>query len=107
MTAEIQCIKRDTFEIFTPNNKNHCETPLREGEVAEMATGGKEEREEGQNTQPETKEEVPILANTHFKASSPSACSAVHLFSRAVNKKQGAKDYYFCQKGKKINIQQV
>lgn len=73
---------------------------FREGEVAEMATGGKEEREEGQNTQPEIKEEVQILANTHFKASSPSACSDVLLISRAVNKKQGAKDFFFFLKGK-------
>lgn len=40
-------------------------------------------------TQLETKE-VEILVNTHLKASSPSACSAVLLILRAVNKKQGA-----------------
>lgn len=41
-------------------------TPLGEGEVAEMTTGGEEEGEKrGQSTQPDTKETVRALANTH------------------------------------------
>lgn len=80
-------------------------TPLREGEFAQKAIGGKEEREEGQNTQPET-EEVQILANTHFKASSPSACSAV-LFSRAVNKNRELRIIIIIVKKEKKHIQQV
>lgn len=44
-----------------------------------MATVGEEEKGKGQSTQPETKEEVRILANTQFSfiASSSSSCSAV------------------------------
>lgn len=60
VTAEIQYIKRDTFGIFTLNNKDYW------WEVASMATGGEKqvggfgggrEGREGQSTQPETKEE--------------------------------------------------
>lgn len=77
-------------------------TPLREGEVAEMATGGEEEGGgKGQSTQPEMKDEVWILANTQLVASLTSSRSAVLLFSRAVNKKTEQKDCYFCQGEKK------
>lgn len=48
VTAEIQYIKRDTFEIFTPNNKNHCENAFEGG--SSRWNGDRRQRVEGGGT---------------------------------------------------------
>ena len=94
--AEIQYIKRDTFGIFTSNNKDHCWECLCGREKSlKWRRGGR------QSTQPETKEQVRTLANIQLVASSPSSCSAVLFFSRAVNEKQSKRLLFLSRREKK------
>lgn len=98
LTAEIQYIKRDTFGIFTPNNKNHwCE---RLWWREKPLTGGKEEG---------TKETKHAAWNK--RRDSYSDKHTAHSFFtqlmlsfsptfNSINKEQRDKDCYFCQVGR-------
>lgn len=97
--------KRHIWDIYIKEQEPLVRTPLKEGVVAEKATGEEEEEGKGQSTQPETKEEVQNLANTQLIASSSSSCSAVPLFSTALTKNKEQRTVIFVKKEKKTSSQ--
>lgn len=62
-------------------------TPSRVGKVAEIAKRGKEKRDKETKHAATKQKDRFRLWQTQLLASSPSSCSAILLFSRAVNKK--------------------
>lgn len=88
-----------TAGIFTPKNKNHWWGKLwgREKSLKRRHEAKKERGVGGQSTQPETKEEVRILADAHLKASSVSTCSAVVSMPEQLTR-QGSHGLFYAKK---------
>lgn len=108
--AEIQYIKRDTFGIFTSNNKDHWWERLwgREKSLKWRQDWGGG----GQSTQPETKEQVSNSGKRTACSFFTQLMLSCSLFFKEQLTKNRAKYCYFCQGEKKTknreqNIQRV